>query len=163
MIFVVLGTQERPFTRLLDAIENAIVEGDIKQDVIVQAGFTPYESSNMDIRSMIPIDEFNKLISEASIIICHAGYGILSSSLEKHKKVIAAARSSKYGEHLNEHQNDILDYYAEKGYILPLRDFSQLGSIIKNIDLFTPKDYTISFTKLQNFLCKYIDTGIIEK
>ena len=67
MIFVVLGTQERPFTRLLDAIENAIVEGDIKQDVIVQAGFTPYESSNMDIRSMIPIDEFNKLISEASM------------------------------------------------------------------------------------------------
>ena len=64
---------------------------------------------------------------------------------------------------MNEHQNDILDYYAEKGYILPLRDFSKLGSIIKNIDLFTPKDYKISFTKLQNFFRKYIDTGIIEK
>lgn len=159
MIFVVLGTQERPFTRLLDAVENEILKGVIQEKVVVQAGFTPYESKNMDILGMIPMLEFNKLIEDSSLVICHAGYGILSSALGMHKKVIVAARSSKYKEHLNEHQHEILDYYAEKGYVIPLYDFSKLGDIIKNIDGFTPKEYTNSFSKLQQFLCNYLDNG----
>ena len=50
MILVVLGTNDKPFTRLLKAVEDAVLSGDIKDEVIVQAGFTRYESSCMKMR-----------------------------------------------------------------------------------------------------------------
>ena len=47
MIFVTLGTQDKGFPRLLDAIEKQIKKGNIKEKVIVQAGLTEYKSKNM--------------------------------------------------------------------------------------------------------------------
>ena len=45
LILVTLGTQAEPFTRLLDAIEKS----NIKDEIIVQAGNTPYTSNKMKI------------------------------------------------------------------------------------------------------------------
>ena len=42
MILVSLGTQDREFTRLLQAIEREIINGNIKEKVIVQAGETKF-------------------------------------------------------------------------------------------------------------------------
>ena len=49
MIFVTLGTQDKKFPRLLQALDKAIEKGEIEEKVIVQAGNTKYESENMDI------------------------------------------------------------------------------------------------------------------
>ena len=44
MILVTLGTQDKNFTRLLDAVQKQIDNGNIKEEVIVQAGCTKYDS-----------------------------------------------------------------------------------------------------------------------
>ena len=44
MVFVVLGTNDKGFPRLLNAIEHQIENGTIKEEVIVQAGKTKYHS-----------------------------------------------------------------------------------------------------------------------
>ena len=49
MILVTLGTQDKQFKRLLDAVEEQINLKNIKDKVIVQAGHTKYESKNMEI------------------------------------------------------------------------------------------------------------------
>ena len=49
MIFVTLGTQDKSFERLLKAIDKEIEKGTIKDKVVVQAGYTKYESKNMEI------------------------------------------------------------------------------------------------------------------
>ena len=49
MILVLLGTQNNQFTRLLQEIEKCIDNGVINQRVVVQAGFTKFESSKMNI------------------------------------------------------------------------------------------------------------------
>ena len=46
MILVTLGTQDKEFKRLLDIIEDAIENDIIKEEVVVQAGFTKYDSKN---------------------------------------------------------------------------------------------------------------------
>ena len=157
MIFVVLGTQDKPFDRLLKAVDKAVLDGIIRDKIIVQAGETDFSSPNMEIRTIIPMDEFNQLIKDADYIICHAGYGILSSSLENNKKVLSAARLAEYGEHQNNHQCDILDYYEKKGYIMALRDFSKFNDSYEALKTFTPKKYSVSFEKLINFLSDFID------
>lgn len=157
MIFVVLGTQDKPFDRLLKVIDKAVNDGIIHDEIIVQAGETKFNSENMDVRKIIPMDEFNQLIKDSDLVICHAGYGILSSALESGKKVLSAARLAEYGEHQNNHQCDILDYYEQKGYIMALRDFSKFNEIYEALKTFIPKKYNVSFTKITEFICNFID------
>jgi UDP-N-acetylglucosamine transferase subunit ALG13 len=73
MILVTLGTQDKPFPRLIEAVEKQIKLGNIKEEVIVQSGSTKYQSELLKVFDYIPIDEFNNLIEQASLIITHAG------------------------------------------------------------------------------------------
>lgn len=152
MIFVTLGTQDKPFTRLLEAIQKQIDAGVIKDKVIVQAGYTKFESDDMKIYELINMDEFDKLIKECDILITHGGVGNILTGLKYNKKIIAAARLEKYGEHTNDHQLQIVDKFADEGYILKLSDFDKLDDTLENIVNFKPKKY-ISNTK--NF-CKHL-------
>ena len=58
MILVTLGTQKQQFTRLLDYIEKS----NIKDEIIVQAGHTKYESKKMKIFDFIDYDKMNEYI-----------------------------------------------------------------------------------------------------
>ena len=49
MIFVSLGTQDKSFSRLLELLDKEINKGFITDNIIVQAGYTKYESKNMEI------------------------------------------------------------------------------------------------------------------
>lgn len=143
MIFVTLGTQDKPFKRLIKAVDKQIELGYIKEKVIVQAGCTKYKTKqeNMKIIDYMPIEEFNKYLEDARIIISHAGVGTILQALEKDKIVIAAARKRVYGEHVNNHQEQILDNFAKDGYILPLRSFRKLNEVIDNTETFKPKKF----------------------
>ena len=65
MILVTLGTQDKTFIRLLEKIDDLIEKGLIKDQVVVQSGYTKYHSSNMEIFDLIPQDEFNSLMDAA--------------------------------------------------------------------------------------------------
>ena len=49
MILITLGTQDKEFTRLLEKVDELIEEKVIKEEVIVQAGYTKYKSKSMKI------------------------------------------------------------------------------------------------------------------
>ena len=82
MILVTLGTQKQSFTRLLNLIEKA----NIKDEIIVQAGHTKYESKKMKILDFIDYQEMEKLIEKADLIITHGGTGSIVTPLKKEKK-----------------------------------------------------------------------------
>ena len=118
MILVMLGTQNNSFHRLLEEIDKLIMDGQIKEDVVVQAGYTKYESSNMKIFDFILSEELENLEQQASCIITHGGVGSIIGSIEKDKKVIAVPRLKQYGEHVNDHQLDIIQSFDKLGYII---------------------------------------------
>ena len=135
MILVTLGTQKQQFTRLLEYIENS----NIKEEIIVQAGFTKFISNKMKIFDFIDYDEMNKYIDKADLIITHAGTGSIVSALKKDKKIVACARLSKYLEHVDNHQEEILDVFYEEGYILKIDDNLDLDEVVKESKKFNPK------------------------
>ena len=141
MIFVTLGTQDKSFHRLLEAIDKAIEKEEIKEKVIVQAGHTKYESKNMEIFDLISPDEFSKLIDKCDILITHGGVGSILTAVKKGKKVIAAARLKKYKEHTNDHQKQIIKEFEKEGYLVELKDFNQLGKTLKKIEKFKQKKF----------------------
>ena len=142
MILVTLGTQDKKFDRLLDAIQNEINKGIIKDEVIVQAGYSSdYKSNDMKIFDLLPYDEFDEMIKKCDLLITHGGVGSIITGLKNCKKVIAAARLKQYGEHTNDHQLQIIKNFSDEGYILALENFNDLGKIIKECKNFSPKKY----------------------
>lgn len=143
MIFVILGTQDKKFPRLLEALQKKIDEGKIdkKEEIIVQAGSTKYKSNDMKIFDYIPISQFEDYIEKADLIICHAGVGTILTALKKNKKIIAAARLKQYGEHVNDHQLQILENFKNKGYILALENFDEMDNLIKQAQEFKPANF----------------------
>ena len=141
MILVMLGTQNNDFHRLLYEIEKNIENGNINEEVIVQAGFTKYKSDKMKIFSMTSKENLEDLIKKANLIITHAGVGSIEMSLEHNKKVIAVPRLKKYGEHVNDHQKDIENEFNRKGLIMGINDVSELTFALKKIKKFIPKKY----------------------
>lgn len=129
MILVTLGTQKQQFTRLLDMIENS----KIKDKIIVQAGYTKYKSKKMEIFDFIDYQQMNDLIENADVIITHAGTGSIVTPLKRNKKVIAMARLKKYKEHVDDHQEQIVNIFSEVGYIEKIDDSSNLDEVINKI------------------------------
>lgn len=159
MIFVTLGTQDKSFSRLLDAIEKQIKNGTIKEKVIVQAGYTDYISENMEILKMIPMEEFDKYIKECDLLITHAGVGSIMTGLSNNKKVIAAARLKEYNEHTNDHQIQIATEFSKEGYIIYLDDFDNLDKALEKVKTFKPKKFKYNNKNFINIIENFIDNN----
>ena len=157
MILVTLGTQDKGFERLLKQIDEEIKNGNIREKVVVQAGYTKYESPNMEIFDLIPADKFDDLVSKARLIITHAGAGSILSAVKKGKVVIAAPRLKKYGEHTNDHQLQIAKEFADAGYILELRDFQKLGKLLEKSKTFKPKKFVSNTSNMVKLVSDYIE------
>lgn len=157
MIFVTLGTQDKDFSRLLEAIDKEVEKGNIKEKVIVQAGYTKYESKNMEILDLVSQDEFDKIMDGASLIITHGGVGSILSGIMKGKTVIAAARLKKYKEHTNDHQKQIVKQFSDDGYILELRDFQKLGKLLEKARTFKPRKFVSNTQNIIDLIGNYIE------
>lgn len=142
MILVLLGTQNNSFHRLLEEIEKNIENGNINEDVIVQAGYTKFEpkttKQTIKIFNTIPQKELDSLIEKANLVISHGGVGSMVTSNQKGKKVIAIARRKEYHEHVNNHQIETIEIFAKKGYVLPAKKVQDLGEVLKKVENFQP-------------------------
>lgn len=156
MIFVSLGTNDKSFDRLLKAIDREITLGNIKDKVIVQSGYTKYDSDNMEIIDLMSMDMFNECISNCDLLITHGGVGTILDGLKKNKKILAFPRLMEYGEHVNNHQLEIINKFSSDGYILTGK-IDDLGNLLKNLSSFKPKKYVSNNSKFNKKLCDVIN------
>ena len=157
MIYVTLGTQDKPFTRLLQKIEEQIEKGNIKEEVIVQAGYTKYTSEKMKTFDLVERDEFVRLIHNCDLLITHGGVGSILTGLKNQKKIIACPRLYKFGEHMNDHQIQIVSLFAKEGYILEFQEDDELESILKKVENFKPKEFQSNTEQFVKLIEEFID------
>ena len=159
MILVLLGTQNNSFNRLLEEIEKNIDAGNIIDKVVVQAGFTKYNSDKMEIFDMIPQEELDGLIKEADLVITHGGVGSIMSAVKAGKNVIAVPRLKKYGEHVNDHQLEIINTFKNQGIIIGINDVAELAQALSEVKVLgtRPKSFR---TQQDNKIVQIIDDFI---
>lgn len=157
MILVLLGTQDKPFERILKAVSKEIKKCNIKDKVIAQIGCTNFSDEKIKTFDFTSKEELNDLIDEAKIIITHAGVGTIIECISKDKKVIVVPRRKKYKEHTNDHQLQITKEFAEKKYVLPLYDEKKLDKVLEDIKTFKPKKYESNTENFKNRIKEYID------
>ena len=158
MILVTLGTQDKSFIRLVKEIDRLVENKVIKEKVVVQLGCTKFKSKNLETFDLIEFDKLEKLTKDASLIITHGGVGSILTGLKYDKKVIALPRLSKYKEHTNDHQIQIVNEFYNTGYILKCDEPKELESVLKQVKDFKPKKYKSNTANLVKMIDDYIES-----
>jgi|SRR5690554_794557 len=158
MILVVLGTEKYQFTRVLERLENYISEFQIMESVVVQAGFTKYESSRMKVISFLSAIELDELYKNARIVIAHGGTGSVVKGVKLKKSVVVIPRLKKYGEHIDDHQLELAIAFSKAGYATPWMDTDDLAQIMMRAGQFIPKDFRSGRDAILSFVESYIDS-----
>ena len=73
MIFVTVGTHEQPFNRLVEFIDKLVENEIIKDEVIIQTGYSTYKPKFCKFNKMLPYQEMVKNVQNARIVITHGG------------------------------------------------------------------------------------------
>lgn len=157
MILVMLGTQNNSFHRLLEEIDKLIKQREIDEEVVVQAGYTKYETKYMEIFSLIPLEELENLVEKADLIITHGGVGSIILALKRGKKVIAVPRLHEYQEHVNNHQKEIVETFNRKGYIIGIQDVKELKEAIERSKDFIPEKFLSNNKKMLDIIENFIE------
>lgn len=135
MIFVTVGTHEQPFNRLIEYIDNLKQNGGIREDVIIQTGYSTYEPKYCMWKKLFPYQNMLKMVSEARIVITHGGPSSFIMPLQIGKTPIVVPRQKKYNEHVNDHQVFFSNAVAERmGTIIVVEDLDKLADTINNYD-----------------------------
>ncbi len=134
MILITVGSQKFQFNRLLEEVDKLIEKKVIKDKVFAQIGVSDYKPKNYEYKDFLTQDEFSKKMDESNLIITHAGTGVIVNAVKKEKKVIAIPRLAKYGEHVDDHQIQLINEFNELNFIEPVYEINDLENSIKNID-----------------------------
>lgn len=156
MILVTLGTQDKPFKRLVKEIDNLVKTKKIKDEVIMQVGLTPYDGPIKHF-DFVNDEEMDLLVEKCDLLITHAGVGMLLKGMSYNKKIIAVPRLKKYHEHLNNHQLEITNDFVQRGAILSVTDIKDLEKTIKQSKKFIPTPLALNTKEITDTIEEFIE------
>lgn len=136
MIFVTVGTHEQPFNRLVKKVDDLVAQGNIKEKVVIQTGFSTYNVTHCEAHKMMSFDEMQQALKDARIVITHGGPSSFIEALQFGKIPIVVPRQEKYNEHVNDHQVNFTKLIEDRmNNIIPVYDINQLFETIENYDV----------------------------
>lgn len=141
MIFITLGSQKFQFNRLLIEIDRLVEEKKINEEVFAQIGYSDYKPKNYKYKEFLDRDEFAEIMSRCNKVITHGGTGAIVGAVKRGKKVIAVPRLAKYGEHVDNHQLQIIEQFTEMNFILGVKEVDEIENKLMNLDEECFKDY----------------------
>lgn len=129
-LFVPLGTQKFPFTRLVEILNKLVNEGIYSsEEIVMQASVYEVEPLFRHY-NLIPNEEFNAYINNAEVVITHSGVNSIISCMNLRKNLIIVPRMKCYGEHVDDHQLEIAELMESKFDVIVVRDMSDLQQAI---------------------------------
>lgn len=130
-LFVPVGTQKFPFGRLIEALNGLVDDGTYKPDEIVMQSAVYPIKPKFTHYTMIPTDEFNRMIDDAELVMTHSGENTIIVTMEKHKPFLIVPRFHEYGEHVDNHQLEIAEIMEDKYDVVVCRDMANLKACIE--------------------------------
>lgn len=179
MIFVSLGTQDKPFNRIIDYVIS--LKENLKElqgeKIIIQLGQTKLLKSdneriknleNIIIYDMLKPKKMKDIIKYSDIIITHAGVGTIMECLEMGKEIIVVPRKVENLEHVNNHQEEIAFEMEKKGFLTKVDTYEELENkiimLLKDKDTnednknMNKKKYISNNEKFNDNLIKYLES-----
>ena len=151
MIFVTLGSQKFQFNRLLRALDELSLD----EKIFAQIGYSDYHPKNYEYKEFLDRVEFSLMMDKSDIVITHGGTGAIMSALKKEKKVIAVPRLAKYGEHVDDHQLQLIEQFKDLDLIYSCENMD-LENALKTVRNHEYKKYKSNTEKIIKSLEDFI-------
>lgn len=159
MIFISYGTEKFKFHRLTNALEDLICDENYSgESFVVQMGYSFKKLNglkNISSFDFCNYEEYNRYLKNAELIITHGGVGNIFTILKCNKIPIVIPRLKKYGEHVDDHQLQIVEELSKRNLIIPLQNISNLSEYIINYKSFAAGITEYDFE--QNLVSEYIN------
>lgn len=153
MILVTLGTQKFPFNRLLKKLDELIEKKIIdKNSLIVQSRFLDYVPKNYEVKESINSDEMERLLKKSAVVITHAGTGSIIKCAKNKKRTLIIPRKKEYGEHVDNHQEEIAKLFKEKYSAVVIEDLNDITQYLTNIKSLPILEAEFNNERLLNFI-----------
>lgn len=152
MIFVTLGSQKFQYNRLLKAVD----ELETDEDIFAQIGYSDYKPKNYKYKEFLDRDEFAAWEEKADIVITHGGTGAIIGAVKKGKKVIAVPRLARYGEHVDDHQIQLIGQFKELDLIYACEDMD-LEKALETVKKTEYKSYKSNTDRIIKSLEEFIE------
>jgi UDP-N-acetylglucosamine transferase subunit ALG13 len=159
VIFLTVGTQFA-FDRLILTVDKwAKVNSSLRVFGQIGPGVHPL---SMHFSESINLDEFDKKIEDAELVISHAGIGTIIKCWEKKTPLLVLPRKHELGEHRNDHQVDTCRLFRKFSFLKIARDELELLEFLENRKLlnFSFENKREEFFKLKAFLKESLDNFI---
>ena len=158
MVFVTVGNATQQFRRLLDAIDLAAESGSFVSDpVFIQSGHNPdFQSRRCEVKQFVSMDEFENLMAEANLIICHGGCTQLHA-IRLGKVPVVMPRRKKYREHVNDHQLELVSALASERKIVPAYEVEDLAAAIAEARRLNRQPIPVSQSPMISLVAQAID------
>ena len=156
MIFVTLGSQKFQFNRLLIEMDRLVVNGIIKEEVFAQIGYSDYKPKNYKFKKFLDRDEFINITDKCDKVITHGGTGAIVGAVKKGKKVIAVSRQEKFGEHVDNHQCEIVNQFNDMKFIEGVNEINELSNKLLKINDYKFKKYVSNTENIVESIDKFI-------
>lgn len=167
MIFVTVGTHEQQFDRLIKYVDELKGKDIIKEDVIIQSGFSTYKPKYCKWSKLFPYNEMLDFIKDASIVITHGGPSSFIMPLQIGKIPIVVPRQKKFDEHVNDHQIDFCNIVKHRqGNIIVIDDIKELDNNILNYRSNVrnmPSSLKSNNSRFNNQLSSIVDNLFLER
>lgn len=157
MIFITLGSQKFQFNRLLKAVDELVSRGAISDEVFAQTGYSDYEPNNYKFKQFLSREEFADVVSKTDIVITHGGTGAIVGAIKAEKKVIAIPRLEEYGEHVDNHQKQLVAEFKKSNLICGIDECDELADAIKFAKEHEFDKYESNTQKIIDSIEKYIN------
>ncbi|MGN9058851.1 PssE/Cps14G family polysaccharide biosynthesis glycosyltransferase [Mediterraneibacter faecis] len=157
MIFITLGSQKFQFDRLLKAVDELIEREIIREEVFAQIGYSTYVPKHYKYEAFLDREAFLAMEGKADIVITHGGTGAIIGAVKQGKKVIAVPRLSKYKEHVDDHQLQIIKQFDEMNLICNCMNCDELECAIKEVMVKKYNSYTSNTHSILASIEKFIE------
>lgn len=158
LIFVCTGSRSYQFDRLIKALDELVEKKEIDDEMFAQIGEGNYLPKHFNYKRYLDNEEFQHYQDKSHLIITHGGTGSIVGALKKGKYVIGVPRLHRYGEHIDNHQLQIVDLFANEGFIQKVDDVNNLSETIHFFDD-NPKMHTFNLeSNILGILIDYIET-----
>ncbi|MBE6055119.1 MAG: beta(1,3)galactosyltransferase EpsH [Clostridium sartagoforme] len=157
MIFITVGTQRFQFNRLLKEVDKLISENKITEEVFAQIGYSTYKPKYYNFKDFINSEEYENILAKSNIVITHGGTGTIIKAVKHRKKVIAIPRLKAFGEHVDNHQMQIISEFNEVGFLQKVEDINNLSDIIERINNIEVMEYVSNTKNIIFEIVRYIE------
>ena len=127
-VFAAVVTQKFPFYRLIGALDA--FEAQEGADVFVQYGYST-RPALCEGRAFLSKEEYLSQLARADVAVVHGGVGTIRSALACGTRVVAVPRERARGEHVDDHQREIVLAFSEAGLLIPCLDTCSLGESVR--------------------------------